>query len=153
MGAFNPAKIGRTSHAQGIFSPKYPQKYMGDLTHLIYRSSWERDLYITCDENPAVMQWMAEPFSIPYIDPLTGQKRNYWPDALVCYMQKDGTIKRELIEIKPLKETIIEKAKAKRDKLNLLVNQAKWAAASIFCKNNGIGFRVLTERELYGKKI
>lgn len=150
--AFNPAKIGKTTHAQGLFIPKNPEKYIGDLKHLYYRSSWEKDLYNTCDLNPAIINWIAEPFSIPYLCPLTGVKRNYWPDVLVCYMQKDGTIKRELLEIKPLKETVVEKARAKRDKLNLLVNQAKWAAASIFCKSNNIGFRVLTEKELYGKR-
>ena len=41
-----------------------------------------------------------------------------------------------------------EKAKSKRDKINLIVNQAKWAAATSFCKSKGIRFIVLTEKDL-----
>lgn len=153
MQKFNPADIGRTNHAQGYYVPQNPSKYVGQsVNHIVYRSSWEKDFIHTCDLNPAIVNWAIEPFSIPYIDPISGAKKNYWPDFLVCYMKRDGTIHRELIEIKPQKESIVEKAKSKRDKINLIVNQAKWAAADRFCKANGLTFRILTEAQLYGKK-
>ena len=66
-------------------------------------------------------------------------------------MQKDGTVKRELVEIKPSKESMIESARSKRDKVNILINQAKWAAAQKFCNANGLTFRVLTENQIYKK--
>lgn len=150
MAKFNPAKIGNSKFSQGTFTLTNPQKYIGS-TSPIYRSSWERDYMYTCDLNPAIIQWGAEPFSIPYIDPLTGAVKNYWPDFIVCYMNRSGTIQRELVEIKPQKESLIEVAKSKRDKLNLLVNQAKWAAAMKFCNANNLTFRVLTEQQLYKK--
>lgn len=151
MASFNPAKVGNTKHAQGTFVMKYPDKYIGN-NPPIYRSSWEKDFMHTCDENPAVMQWAAEPFSIPYMCPVSGTKRNYWPDFLMSYMKKDGTMVHELIEIKPIKESIIEKAKSRRDRANLLMNQAKWSAANAFCKSKGITFRILTEQQLYKRK-
>lgn len=106
----------------------------------------------TCDLNPAVIQWAAEPFSIPYYNPVTRKNAQYWPDFIVAYMKKDGHIHYEVIEIKPSKQTVTEKAKAKADKLALAVNQAKWAAASSYCKSKGLTFRILTEEMLYRKK-
>lgn len=154
MASKNPAKInqGKTRYgvSQGNFVMNNPEKYIGN-NPPVYRSSWEKDFMHTCDENPAIMQWAAEPFSIPYMDPVTNQKRNYWPDFLISYVKKDGNMMHELIEIKPLKESLIEKAKSKRDKLNLLTNQAKWSACNSFCKANGLTFKILTEQQLYRK--
>ena len=146
----NPAKIGNSGFSQGYFTMKYPQKYIGNDVP-VYRSSWERDFMFTCDMNPAIIQWAAEPFSIPYIHPITNKVKQYFPDFLICYMQKDGTVKRELVEIKPSKESMIESARSKRDKVNILINQAKWAAAQKFCNANGLTFRVLTENQIYKK--
>lgn len=146
----NPAKIGNSGYTQGEFSPKNPQKYIGR-TAPVFRSSWERDCMFTFDMNPAIIQWAVEPFSIPYIHPLTGTVKQYFPDFLICFMQKDGTIRRELIEIKPAKETMVESARSRRDKVNILINQAKWAAAQKFCNANGLSFRVLTEQQIYRK--
>ena len=32
------------------------------------------------------------------------------------------------------------------------VNQAKWKAAQEFCKDNGMQFKLITEKELYGAR-
>lgn len=150
----NPAKVNqgksRYGVSQGNFQMNHPEKYIGG-NPPVYRSSWEKDFMHTCDENPAIMQWAAEPFSIPYRCPLTGSKKNYWPDFLLSYVQKNGQMVHELIEIKPIKESLIEKATSRRDKANLLMNQAKWAAAQAFCKQNGLKFTILTEQQLYGR--
>lgn len=155
MAPKNPAGIRQSTSkfgvSQGQFVMKYPDKYIGN-NPPIYRSSWEKDFMHTCDENPAITQWAAEPFSIPYRDPVSGNTRNYWPDFLIGYVKKDGTVMHELVEIKPIKEAIIEKAKSKRDRVNLLTNQAKWQACNAFCKANGLSFRILTENQLYRKK-
>lgn len=152
MASKNPAKVnqGKTRFgvSQGTFTMNYPEKYIG-ANPPVYRSSWEKDFMHTCDENPAIMQWAAEPFSIPYRCPITGNKKNYWPDFLLSYMKKDGTMVHELVEIKPIKESLLEKAKSRRDKAALLMNQAKWSAANQFCKSNGLTFRILTEQQLY----
>lgn len=148
MQQFNPASIGKTRHAQGYFQMKYPQKYVGK-NPPVYRSSWEKDLMFTCDLNPSIIQWAAEPFAIPYYDPVTRTNRQYWPDFLITYMKTDGTLHRELVEIKPAKQCTLESAKGKKAKLTVATNQAKWAAASAFCKQYGLTFRVMTEQQLY----
>ena len=35
------------------------------------------------------------------------------------------------------------------DKVSLVVNEAKWQAARAWCKKQGLGFRVITEREIF----
>lgn len=150
MQQFNPAKIGNSRQAQGIYTPKNPEKYMGT-TLPIYRSSWEKDMFVTCDLNPAVFQWMAEPFPIQYVCPFDRRVKNYWPDLLIKYVQADGTIKSQIIEIKPFKQTNMESARGKKDKMMVQVNLYKWAYAQKFCEDNGLEFKVLTEKDLYKK--
>lgn len=148
---FNPAAVNPNGKwNQGKFMPKNPSKYVGDLGSIIYRSSWERDFFNTCDLNPAIMQWGSETISIPYTCPVTGKIKQYFPDIFLCYMTKDGKVVNECIEIKPEKQSLVEKAKTKKDKIQLLINQAKWIAAGNFCQANGLKFRIMTEKDLYG---
>lgn len=149
--SFNPAKITNTKQAQGIFPIKNIHKYSSS-NPPIYRSSWEKDVMVSLDNNPAVIEWSVEPFPIPYMCPVDNKMKNYWPDFIVRYIGPDGKEKVQLIEIKPLKQCHMEMAKTKKDKLTVLVNQAKWTYAYTFCQNNGIEFKLLTERELYKKK-
>ena len=149
---FNPAGINNPKFNQGVFIPKNPEKYVGDISRIHYHSSWEKDFFNTCDLNPAIMQWGSETVSIPYSCPITGKIKQYFPDIFLSYMNKTGAIVNECIEIKPAKQSLVEKAKSKRDKVQLLVNQAKWKAAGAFCKAHGFTFRILTEEQLYAKK-
>ena len=138
---------------KGQFVPNHPEKYKGTYP-ILYRSSWELAVFTKFDAHPNVIQWASESIRIPYQHPLTGKFSMYVPDLLVVYIDKFGKQHIELIEIKPIRETIIEKAKTKRDKLAVVVNAAKWKAAGDFCKKNRIIFRVLTEQQLfanYGK--
>jgi hypothetical protein len=50
---------GRTT-MKGRFIPKNPQKYIGDSTKIIGRSSWEFMLFKWLDSTPAVMRWASE---------------------------------------------------------------------------------------------
>lgn len=150
MQAFNPAKIGNTKHAQGQYQPLNPKKYAGS-GPILYRSSWEKDMCIICDTNPAIIEWAVEPFSIPYKDPVDGKNKNYWPDFLIRYVDATGAIKMQLIEIKPYKQTQLSMAKTKKDKIIVYVNYAKWEYALQYCKQNGMEFKVLTEKDLYKK--
>lgn len=148
---FNPAKITNTKQAQGIFPIKNIEKYSSN-NPPIYRSSWEKDIMVSLDNNPAVIEWSVEPFAIPYMCPVDSKMKNYWPDFIVRYITPDGKEKVQLIEVKPLKQCHMEMAKTKKDKLTVLVNQAKWTYAYDFCQKNGIEFKLITERELYKKK-
>lgn len=136
---------------QGIFKPKNPKKYTGAKLPT-YRSSWELQFFIWMDEHQSVVNWASEAIKIPYINPLTNKAANYIPDILIHYVDKNGFKHIELVEIKPLKESLLEKAKSKKDKMAYLQNQAKWKAASAYCKHHGITFRVLTEKDLFFRK-
>lgn len=137
-------------YSQGQFVPKNPYKIVGNAT-IWYRSSWELAMMTFLDSHPSVIQWASESISIPYINPLTGQRKSYIPDFLVLYKDKNGKQHAELIEVKPKKEAMVENAKSKRDKAFLIINTAKWAAAMAYCKKNGLTFRLITEDDLWPK--
>jgi hypothetical protein len=149
---FNPAKIKNTKQAQGVYGIKNIKKYKST-NPPIYRSSWEKDVMIALDLNPAVIEWSVEPFPIQYSCPVDGKNKNYWPDFLVKFVDLNtGKEKFQLLEIKPEKQCYMQLAKSRKDKITVLVNQAKWAAAMALCQQNGIEFKIITEKSLYGKK-
>lgn len=143
--------------ARGRFIPTHPEKYAGDIKNIMFRSSWELSVMKFLDASPSVEKWGSEEFSIPYlkptIDKVTGRATmkvaNYFPDFLVVYRDKTGNQVKEILEIKPAKEALVEKAKNAYDKLSLAINMAKWKAAEEFAERNGMKFRVLTEHSLF----
>lgn len=138
-----------TKWAQGFYTPKNPEKYIG-IKKPRYRSSWEFAFMTFADNNNKVIKWASESIQIPYRNPLTGKNTIYVPDFLIMYQDKSGQILTELIEIKPKKQTIIEeKVTSARDRAAIVVNYAKWDACKNWCKRNGITFRVITEDSLF----
>lgn len=135
--------------ARGKFIPKNPEKYVGNKTPT-YRSSWEWAFMRFCDNNPAVQSWASEAVSIPYRDPLTGRQTIYVPDFFIQYVDKDGKLHVELIEIKPQSQTVKEKVgKNRNNQLQYVKNLAKWQAAQAWCKAKKIKFRVVNEQDLF----
>lgn len=140
------------SAMSGRFMPQNPRKYMGDVNKIFFRSSWELYFLRYLDQNPTVLKYGSEEIAIPYVKPTDGKIHKYYPDFIIVYTDKFGKIQRDLIEIKPLKEALVEKAKTDYDKQLLAINMAKWAAAEEFCKCYGMRFRVLTEQQLFKNK-
>lgn len=135
--------------AQGTFTPKNPQKYVGKHTPR-YRSGWELTFMNFCDANSNVLYWASEAMSIPYRNPVTGKPSQYIPDFFVVYQNKFGKQIAEVVEIKPKKQSLIEsKAASAKDRLVVAVNHAKWHAAMAYCKQQGYTFRVITEDDLF----
>lgn len=135
--------------AKGKFTPKNPSKYVGT-TIPTYRSSWELSFMTFCDKNPNILKWASEAIKIPYRNPLTGKHTVYVPDFFIQYIDKHNKMNIELIEIKPASQQLAEKVgKSKVNQAMFIKNQAKWAAASIYCKQQGIKFRVLNENDLF----
>src|SRR6056297_3042231 len=135
--------------AQGKFTPKNPEKYIGKGTPT-YRSGWEFAFMRFCDEHPSVSQWASEAVRIPYRNPLTGKQTIYVPDFFIAYKTKYGKDKVELIEVKPSNQAIKEKTgRSKANQASWVVNQAKWSAARAWCKQKGIYFRIVTEEDLF----
>jgi hypothetical protein len=134
--------------AQGKFPMKNPDKYIGKKSPT-YRSSWEFAFMKLCDEHPNVTQWASEAIQIPYRNPITGKMTIYVPDFFLNYTDKNGKIIAELIEVKPRNQTVMELARDQGQKMQVVKNQAKWSAASDWCKHKRIRFRVVTEEELF----
>lgn len=135
--------------AQGKFTPKNPEKYVGN-KNPTYRSSWEFAFCRFCDEHPSVNKWASEAIKIPYRNPLTGKHTVYVPDFFIAYSDRDGKQRVELIEVKPANQTLKEKVgRSKANQAAWIVNQAKWEAARAYCKQKGIIFRVINETDIF----
>jgi Straboviridae/Kyanoviridae head completion nuclease len=139
-----------TGFTQGRYVLKNKAKYMGDVNNIIFRSSWELKLHESFDNNPNVLRWASEPIGIPYIKPTDHLVHKYYPDYYVEYIGKDKILHKDIIEVKPYKQTIISRTKNRRSKLyediQYAVNKAKWNACRQFCKKYGFSFRILTEK-------
>jgi len=135
-------------YANGKFTIKNPNKYMGKRAPT-YRSSWEFAFMNFCDNNPAVLNWTSESVKIPYFNPVTGKQTIYVPDFIVVYVDANQKQHTELVEIKPLEQTVMESAKTLKDKYSVAVNLAKWAAADSWCKANNMKFRVITQFDIF----
>jgi hypothetical protein len=137
--------------ARGKFTMKNPGKYVGT-KQPTYRSSWEHTFMNFCDTNASVQKWASEAIQIPYRDPLTGKQTVYVPDFFIQYVDKRGQVLTELIEIKPASQTILERVgKNKYNQAQFVKNQSKWAAASLWCKQQGIKFRILNENDIFSQ--
>jgi hypothetical protein len=138
----------------GRYVPKHPEKYKGDPTNIIYRSSLECRFMKWCDLSSHVLQWNSEEVIVPYIHPKDGRAHRYFVDFMVQVRTKAGTTKRFLVEIKPFaftQEPVVPKRKTQRflsEVLQYAVNQAKWKAAREYAADRGMSFMLITERDL-----
>jgi hypothetical protein len=130
------------------------KKYKGDISDVIYRSSWELKFMRWCDSNSSVLEWGSETVIIPYRSPVDNNVHRYFVDFYIKIQDKDKKILKYLIEIKPEKFTKpppIPQKQTKRfiqEVFNYGINQSKWKAATSFCDDRGWKFLVLTERDL-----
>jgi hypothetical protein len=104
---------------------------------------------IFLDSNEHVVQWASESISIPYRNPITGKQSMYIPDFFITYRGRDNTMRAELVEIKPKKQSLIESKATDRDRAIVAVNYAKWDAATKWAKRNGLTFRVINEDQIF----
>ena len=138
---------------KGWFTPKNRSKYKGDSENVVYRSSWELRVMKWLDESPSVIWWASEELIIRYKSPIDQKMHRYFPDFIVRLKQKNGTESTVVIEIKPQKQTVKpeQKRKTKRylqEAATYAINQEKWRAADLFCKEHGWQFKVLTEKDI-----
>lgn len=134
---------------QGYFHPKNPQKYVGDLDKIRYMSSWELSFNKFLDGNPNVLRWSSECIAIPYLKPTDGRIHKYYPDYWIEYRTAQGEIIQEILEVKPKKQVQLGRNPSVYEKLTYAINTAKWASCKKFCDGKGIGFRILTEEDLF----
>ena len=135
--------------AQGKFTLKNPEKYLGTKDPL-YRSSWEFAFMKFCDESPSIAKWASEAVRIPYRNPLTGRYTIYVPDFFINYVDKGGQTHAEIVEIKPQNQSLREKVgKNLNNQASYILNQAKWEAATAWCRQKGLKFRVINETDIF----
>ena len=138
---------------QGIFTPKNSNKYIGK-EKPVYRSGWELKFFRWCDNNSNVVEWASEAVIIPYLNPATNRVQRYYTDGVVALREKDGVIKKYIIEIKPSSQVLPPKPGRKKhstlvyETIRFAQNQAKWDAARKWCAKKGYHFWILTEKEL-----
>ena len=139
---------------QGKFRPRNPKKYKGDITNIVYRSSWELKFLNYCDKNESIIEYASEEIVIPYRSPIDNKIHRYFVDFYVKIKDKSGNIAKYLIEIKPKKQTLPPKISTRKTKyyinevLEYVKNQAKWSSAENFCLDRQWKFLILTENEL-----
>ena len=143
-----------------LFKPKNPSKYVGDPNKIEMRSSWEMKFANYGDMNPSVIPWNSEGVKVPYLSSSEQKQRTYHVDFLIKVSTRNGTTETLLIEIKPYKQTIKPVKKKGQREVTYLneqktyeVNMDKWKHANEFAKKNGWRFVVMTEEQLYGKKV
>ena len=105
-----------------------------------------------CDNHPGVIHWASESVKIPYKNPLNNRNTIYVPDFLVIYEDKNGGKRAEVIEIKPKKETNLSMSgRNKITQAKTIQNMAKWEAARVWCKQQNLIFRIVTEDDIFHK--
>jgi TnsA endonuclease N terminal len=142
---------------QGCFKPKNWQKYDGDPTKIIYRSSWELRVMMWLDHNKNVLKWSSEELAIPYISPKDGKTHRYFIDFVVTMATKTG-VETHLIEVKPMAQCTVPQPPKRMTPafgqrlMTYAINQAKWEMAEQYAKKRGWKFTLLTEKDIPGIK-
>lgn len=134
-------------YQQGTYEPQNKEKYVGKRMP-IYRSGWELQFMRMCDRHPNILAWASESHRIPYRNPLTGKATTYVPDFFIIYEDMNGQKHAEIIEVKPSKQ-IMGNARSMQEKAAAIVNEAKWKIARQWANQQGLGFRIITENELF----
>ena len=103
-----------------------------------------------CDLNEDILFWASEELPIRYYNPITQKFHRYFPDFIV----KTSNNQKYMIEIKPYRQIDkpkMPKKKTKsymRESFEYIKNQAKWQAAQSYCEDNGLEFKLITEKDL-----
>ena len=135
---------------KGLYKPTNPKKYVGDTKMIVYRSLLERRFMRYCDLNEDILYWASEELPVRYYSPLDKKYHRYFPDFVVKTVNND----KYMIEIKPSRQAVKPKPPKKktksymRESFEYIKNQAKWQAAKSYCDDNGMQFKLITEKDL-----
>jgi len=141
---------------QGDYTVVNKEKYIGNVHKVRYLSSWELVIMKFFDHNSNIIKWSSESVIVKYYSPIDQRQRRYMVDFFVQYKNAKGEIIKELLEVKPRKETIKPVSKRGKKKSTYLkevytwnVNIAKWAAAQKYAKERGMTFRIIDETHIF----
>lgn len=149
-------------YKSGKYEPRNPEKYIGDIHNIIYRSSWEYRFCTYCDTNDSIVKWSSEPIAIEYYNPLDKKEHKYNVDFYIKVVKESGDAQEWIIEIKPENQTkkpiyegkmTIAKLKSYNRNMQIwITNQAKFKAAKIWAEKRGYKFGVIDENFLFKSK-
>lgn len=145
-------------YKQGFYHPRNPEKYVGDIANIKFRSSWEYAFCSYLDSNNSILRWSCEQPIITYQD-LRGKVHRYYPDFYYEKKTNDSdAMVRVIVEIKPSQELYPpdrpknETAKALENYeyavRTHIKNKLKWSAAEEYAKKRGMQFVIITEKHL-----
>lgn len=136
---------------QGMYQIRNPDKYVGNAKNIVFRSSWELSMNQFLDNNPNILRWSSEEFYIPYLKPTDKKVHRYFPDYWIEYKDRTGKIVQEVLEVKPSTQVSpnLKRKQTTYEQITYAINIAKWQAATEFCKQRGIKFRILTEKQMF----
>ena len=149
-------------YKSGKFEPSKPEKYIGDIHNIIYRSSWEYRFCVYCDTNDAILKWSSEPMAIKYFNPLDKKEHDYNVDFYIKVLKESEEEQEWIIEIKPERQTqkpiyegamTLAKLKSYNHSMQVwITNQAKFKAAKEWAEKRGFRFGVVDEKFLFKSK-
>jgi hypothetical protein len=145
-------------YKSGLYEPTNPDKYIGDIHNIIYRSSWEYRFCMYCDNNDSIVKWSSEPITIRYYNPLDKKEHDYHVDFYIK-VQSGEEFQEWIIEIKPEKQTkkplyegnmTLTKLKSYNRNMQIwITNQAKFKAAREWAEKRDFKFGVVDENFLF----
>ena len=155
----NTLPKSNSHYNQGFFRPYRPEKYLGDVNRIIFRSSWELKFMQFCDSTEKVLKWNSEGLKIPYFNPLSKTMNNYYIDFFVILKNHKNELERWLMEVKPSKftEPPVRPVRMTPKVLEsymyaakqYIINRAKFEAARDFVVNHDMQFGIITEQFLF----
>lgn len=135
---------------KGRYKPRHPEKYVGDVKDIVYRSLWERNAFRWIDSNSSIVKWNSEGVIIPYLCETDSKVHRYFMD--LWFVTEDS--KTFIVEIKPKKSLYppsVPKRKTPRylsETLTYIKNKSKWDAARTYAQSRGWIFQIWTEDTL-----
>jgi len=151
-----PKKRTFREFKQGQFKPSNREKCLNK-TNPEYRSGLEMKVMTVLDKNPNVLQWSSEQIIIPYIHPIKSAERGspeyarYYADFYIK-LKIGEQIKELVVEVKPKRQCEKPTTHGNKKTSTLLyenvmwaVNQAKWEAATAYCKKKNYIFVIINE--------
>ena len=121
-----------------------------DVKQIVYRSLLERRFMRYCDLNEDILYWASEELPVRYYNPIDKKYHRYFPDFVVKTVNND----KYMIEIKPSRQIVKPKPPKKktksymRESFEYIKNQPKWQTKKSYCDDNGMQFKIITEKDL-----
>jgi hypothetical protein len=142
-------------YKQGLFHPLNNEKYKGTLP-IVFRSNWEFKLMQWLDKCQSCVSWGSESTVINYISPIDNKNHRYFLDFTAVFKDKQGALKKYIIEVKPYKQTLKPVQTPNKKQTTYMTevtaymkNCAKWKAAKRYADSKGYKFIIITEQQLF----